>query len=268
MRQAMARAVFWMLPPACLFGMVLLVWHLTTVVLDLPPFLLPSPVRVLSAAVTHAPVLVIATGLTAAAALCGFAASFLAGLAISFIFSQSRVVQRSAYPYAIFLQTVPIVAIAPLIITWFGTGFQSVVIVTFIVSLFPIITNGTMGLSTVDAHLLELFALHNATRWQTLFKLRLPHAVPYLASAAKTSSGLSVIGAIVGEFFAGHSAEHHGLGYLIIVSSSQLKTPLLFAVIFCSTLLGLLIFGATSWVGAAVFARWQPTAVPIHEEST
>ncbi len=243
------------LPPLGLFMLVVILWHLTVVVFRVPAFLLPDPMAVLQAAIANWPALSSAAGLTALGALCGFLSSLLVGAVIAFVFAQSDLIQRSFYPYAIFLQTVPIVAIAPLIIIWFGTGFRSVVIVAFIISLFPVITNGVAGLTAIQPNLRELFAIYNANRWQLLLKLRLPNAVPHFITGAKISSGLSVIGAIVGEFFAGYGTSF-GLGYLIIVTSSQFKTAYLFAAIFMSTLLGVLIFGAVNLLGNWILRRW------------
>ena len=201
--------------------------------------------------------LVAATGLTGAGALCGFVASVVAGHRLSrSLFSQSGVIRSSCYPYAIFLQTVPIVAIAPLIVTWFGSGFHSVVMIACIISLFPIITNVTTGLITVDAGLQDLFRLHRATRWQLLRKLQIPNAVPYLVTGARTSSGLAVVGAIVGEFFVGYGTQQHGLGFIILYAGPQLKTDQLFAATIASALLGIIMFAATTLVGKAVLAKW------------
>ncbi len=122
------------------------VWHGCIVAFDLKPFLLPGPLQVLEAATSNAGKIAAATGRTALAAVGGFLASLAVGTLIACGFSQSKLIRTSCYPYAIFLQTVPIVAIAPLIITWFGSGFRSVVIVAFIISLFPVITNATAGM--------------------------------------------------------------------------------------------------------------------------
>lgn len=244
-------------PPLLVFVAFVLAWHGLTVWLETPKYLVPGPWLVMEAALDHARELLGAIGLTAAAAVCGLLASFIAGSLIAFVFSQSVMIQRSFYPYAIFLQTVPIVAIAPLIILWFDTGFQSVVLVSFIISLFPIITNGTAGLTDVDRNLIELFEINNATRRQVLLKLRIPNAVPYMVTGAKISSGLSVIGAIVGEFFAGYQVSRFGLGYVIILTKSNLDTAYLFAAILASTLLGLVIFGAVSLIGNAITSRWR-----------
>jgi NitT/TauT family transport system permease protein len=160
------------------------------------------------------------------------------------------------------LQTVPIVAIAPILIMWFGNGFGGVVSVSFILSLFPVVTNATAGLTLVDPNLLELFTIHNATRWQVLTKLRLPNSVPLLVTGAKISCGLSVIGAIVGELFAGFGTGSVGLGSLLSMAGGRLDTPYVFAAMFTSTLLSVVIFGSVSLIGSTILARWHIAAAP------
>lgn len=255
-RTPLTRVLRQALPPVGLLVAAAVVWQAAVMVFRVPPFVLPAPVQIARAAAASSRTLLAATLVTGGAAICGFAASTVVGCLIAFAFSQSEIIRRSLYPYAIFLQTVPIVAIAPLIILWFGTGFQSVVLVSFIVGLFPIITNMTTGLTRLEGNLVDLFRVYHASRTQMLVKLRLPAAVPCLITGAKTSSGLSVIGAIVGEFFAGYQAQTFGLGYLIIVTSQQLKTAELFAAIFCSTVLGLIIFSGISAAGNGILARW------------
>jgi NitT/TauT family transport system permease protein len=244
------------LPPIALFLLVIMSWHLVVRFGHIESYLLPSPLAVARVAWTKRAELFGALTLTAACALCGFAASLVVGTLIAVTFSFSRVIKASGYPYAIFLQTVPIVAIAPLIVVWCGYGFQSVALIAFIISLFPIITNATTGLTNVDRDLVDLFELHNASRWQVLFKLRLPSAVPYLVTGARISSGMAVIGAIVGEFFAGYGATRYGLGYVIMQATNQLKTNELFAAVIASTALGMAVFTIVNIVGATVLSRW------------
>ena len=246
-----------LVPPLGVFAGVLLLWQLLCAVLALPRYLVPAPTHVLTAALANADALATGTALTGAAALLGFLISLILGTAVAIVFSQSRLLSRSFYPYAIFLQTVPVVAVAPLIVIWFGTGLFSVVLVSVMISLFPVITNGTTGLTRVDPQFLELFAMRDASRGQVLRKLRLPGAVPYLITGAKISCGLAVIGAIIGELFAGYGAAGFGLGYLILQASGQLKTAELFAAIFACTLLGLLLFAAVSLLGELVLRRWR-----------
>lgn len=249
------------LPPLLLLAAVLVVWQGAVSLLRLPPYLLPGPLEVGRGAVERSWELAEATGITGAGAVCGFAASLLLGTCVALVFSQSSVIRGSCYPYAIFLQTVPIVAIAPLIVTWFGSGFQSVVIIACIISLFPIITNVTTGLVSVDPGHRDLFRLHRATRWQVLRKLQIPNAVPHLVTGAKTSSGLAVVGAIVGEFFVGYGTTRHGLGFIILYSGPQLKTDQLFAATIASALLGVIMFATTSLAGRMLLARWQDSAL-------
>jgi NitT/TauT family transport system permease protein len=137
-------------PPLIAFAFFGLSWHALVEVFDLPPYLLPGPPRVVDAVSTHAARLIDATLLTAMGALSGFALSLAFGFIVALLFSQSRLIERGLYPYAIFLQTVPIVAIAPLIVLWIGYGLQGVVAVSFIISLFPIIANTTAGLTQID----------------------------------------------------------------------------------------------------------------------
>ncbi len=243
--------------PLAVFALILLGWHAAVVVLGVPAYLLPGPATVAAEAWAHAAELLRASAVTGAAAAMGFLLSLASGVLIAFAFAQSRVVARSFWPYAVFLQTVPIVAIAPLVVIWSGPGFRSVVLVTWLVGVFPIITSGTAGLTAVPSELLELFRVHNASRWQTLWKLRLPHAVPHLMAGAQASGGLSVVGAIAGEVFAGYGSSARGLGYLVLLTSGQLKTAYLFASVLACTLLGLIAFGTLSAVGQAIGARWR-----------
>ena len=235
--------------------MVVGVWQAATQLLGVQRYLLPSPLHVGEAITEKFSVLLGAAMLTGVAALLGFVASLIVGVGVAVLFSMSRWVRAGFYPYAIFLQTVPIVAIAPLIVVWCGYGLQSVVLVAFIVSLFPIITNTTTGLLAVDRDLLDLFELYNARPAARLLKLKLPASIPYLVAGAKISAGMAVIGAIVGEFFLGFGSRF-GLGYLIMQSSSQMKTDELFAAVLASTLLGLLVFASVQCAGGVVLRRW------------
>lgn len=244
------------LPPLIALLIVLTVWQLAVSMFHIERFLLPGPLLVLQSAQKNAGELVTGFLITGSEAVVGFLCSLLAGTLIACLFSQSRKIRSSLFPYAIFLQTVPIVAIAPLIVIWFGSGFFSVVLVSFIISLFPIITNATAGLLQVDPDLLDLFRLNNATRWQTLSKLRLPSAVSSIITGARIASGAAVIGAIVGEFFAGYAAAHKGLGVMIQQIKDNLDTSKMFALVIASTLLGLIIFAVVSLIGQSIMNRW------------
>ena len=256
MKSLLFRRIARFSPPVAVLLGVLLLWHFAVIIFALPAYLVPTPLRVAEVFCEEGSALARATLISGRAALCGFAISLVMGVIAAIVFSQSLVVRRSLYPYAIFLQTVPIVAIAPLVINWCGPGFWGVVVVVTMISLFPMIASTTAGLTSVPSGLADLFRLHHASRWQRLIKLQLPHAIPSLILGARASSGLAVVGSIVGEFFAGYGATEPGLGNLITQASNQLKTDLLFATMILSAVLGLLIFGGVCLCGTLFLARW------------
>ncbi len=222
---------------------LLALWQLLVVFLHVPLYILPGPYAVGLAFLRRFPSLASSFLLTAEAAAMGLISSILVGIFISLIFAQWRWLRRLLYPYTILLQTVPIVAIAPLIIMWVGAGVASVGFIAFLICLAPIIANTTQGLISVDENLIHLFLMHKASRAQILFKLRLPHAMPNLFVGIRISSGIAVIGAIVGELFAGSSrVGEGGLGYAITYANAQLETDYLFALVLAATILGFLFF--------------------------
>ncbi len=237
-------------------AVAIVVWILVLELFELPPILLPSPQRVLDAAMRERDTLIRGMFSTGIAAAAGLATALLIGSFVAILFSQSRLIRRAFFPYVIFLQTVPIVAIAPLLITWSGYRFRTVVIVTVIISLFPIISNVTAGLMTIERELADLFRMYGAGRIKRLWKLQIPSAVPYLVLGAKISSGLAVIGAIVAEFFVGNGASYDGLGTLMTGWQAMQRTDALIAALFASTLLGLLLFGVVHIVAAVFLRRW------------
>jgi len=168
------------------------------------------------------------------------------------------------FPYVILLQTVPIVAIAPLLIIWSGYNFRSVVIVTAMICLFPIVNSVTGGLLATKQDSEDLFRLYGAGRWKRLFRLQIPSSISFLMLGTKTSSGLAVIGAIVAEFFIGNVTKYDGLGTLMTRWISQLKTDALVSAVFASAILGILMFGAVQFISAVVLRRWTKSATAVH----
>jgi NitT/TauT family transport system permease protein len=212
---------------------------------------------VLSAALRERWALLTGFGVTAGVAFSALGLSIAVGFLVAITFSFSRWMRITLYPYVIFLQTVPIVAIAPLLITWFGYGIQTIILVATIISFFPIVSNVTAGLLSVDIGLIELFRLNAASRWQTLWKLQIPFAVRSLILGARISAGLAVIGAIVGEFFVGEtSTSATGLGTLIASWQRVSKTDAMIAAIISSTLLGLLVLGSVNLLSRWLLKRW------------
>jgi NitT/TauT family transport system permease protein len=171
--------------------------------------------------------------------------------------------EKSLYPYAIILQTMPIAAISPLIIIWLRNNtFLALVICAWIVALFPIISNTTVGLNSADAALQDVFRLYRASRWQTLRYLRLPSALPYFLAGLRISGGLALIGAVVAEFVAGSGGANSGLAYQILMASYNLEIPRMFAALVLITGLGLIIFLLLSALSRALLRPWHESALP------
>lgn len=243
------------LPPLGSFVLGLLLWEGAVRALGVPSFLLPPP-SMIARAVAHERVLLAGSLVTTAeGALAGLGLSLVIGTAAGVVLSLSRLVERAFYPYALFLQTVPIVAIAPLLVLWFGPGLRAVSVSAFIVSVFPIIASTLAGLRGVEPALLEVFALYGASRKDTLLKLRLPSAIPSMATGWKVAAGLSVIGAIVGEFVAGFAEGRAGLGITVLAAYRQLRTDLMFGAVLLAALLGLTLFAAVTALGNQLARR-------------
>ena len=239
---------------ACLLG----IWQAVVSLNHLPAYILPGPLVVLQALRERFPSLVNSLLITTEEAAGGLAASIVAGVAAAMVFAQCRWLRQLLYPYTILLQTVPIVAIAPLIINWAGAGIFSVTIVTFIICLAPIIANTTQGLISVDENLIHLFLMYKASPGQVLFKLRLPNALPNLFTGIRISAGISVIGGITGELFAGSTrVGEGGLGYAIIYASNQMETGYLFALVFAATVLGFSFFFIVMFLEWLALHNWH-----------
>jgi NitT/TauT family transport system permease protein len=244
-------------PPLLTLLLVLAAWEVAVRALAVPAFLVPPPSAVFQAMTGEAALLASSTLTTAEGALAGFFLSVLFGTVAGLVLSLSRTIERALYPYALFLQTVPIVAIAPLLVLWFGPGLRAVSVSAFIVSVFPVVANTLSGLRGVDPRLRDLFRLYGAGERDTLFKLKLPFALPSIATGWRVASGLSVIGAIVGEFVAGFSEGRAGLGITVLAAYRQLRTDLLFAAVTLSSLLGLALFAAVNVASSIVLRRFR-----------
>jgi NitT/TauT family transport system permease protein len=195
---------------------------------------------------------------TTQVAVTGLAISIVVGVGLAIFMSQAKSIERSFYPYAVVLQTVPVLALVPLIGFWFGFDFQSRVIVVVIFSLFPIITNTLFGLQSVSQELHDLFTLSRASRASRLWRLQLPASLPAVFTGIRISAGLSVIGAIVGDFF--FRQGEPGIGRLLDIYSQRLETEQLITAIFFSSLLGLVVFWGVGYVGHRVVGPWYDPA--------
>jgi NitT/TauT family transport system permease protein len=237
-------------------------WYLlTATVYQGKGYLVPSPQEVAAAVADNAGVLWLATLTTLKEATLGFLMAIVLGVSFAAVMSQSRLLERSIYPYAVLLQTVPVVAVAPLIVLWFGYNDQSVVIISLIMSLFPVVNNTLLGLRSTSRNLVELFALHNTSRLTAFWKLHLPGALPHIIAGLRISAGLSVIGAIVGEFIIGSGNAQGGLGVQIVFAQGRMYTSLLFAEVIAATLLGFFFFLVVSAVGHQLLKSWHESEI-------
>jgi NitT/TauT family transport system permease protein len=250
------------LAPIAVGILVLILWDVIVKAANLPPYILPGPILVLQALISDWSELFISLLITLQITVCAFIAAIISGLLVSILFTQSKWIERSFFPYAVILQTTPIVAIAPLIILWLKNNtFAALVVCAWIVAFFPIVSNTTLGLKSADKNLLNLFKLYQASPWQTLIYLRLPSAMPYFLGGLKISGGLALIGAVVAEFVAGTGGAKAGIAYRILISSYNLQIPKMFAALFLTTGLGVLIFVSLSTLSDFVLRKWHESAI-------
>lgn len=226
-------------------------WQAWTTMAEVPAYLVPSPWLIAQTLVSDAPLLLGALWVTVKITTLAFACSAVLGVLIAFAFVQSRWVEAALFPYAVLLQVTPIVAIAPLIIIWIKDPTAALVVCATLVALFPVISNTTLGLRSVNPGLAAYFTLQGATRWQTLSRLQVPSALPYFMGGLRISGGLSLIGAVVAEFVAGTGGTGTGLAYQILQSGYQLNIPRLFAALVLISLTGVAMY----WLLAAL-TRW------------
>jgi len=248
--------------PALIGVVAIALWEIAVRVTNMPPYLLPGPGLVLQALVEERGTLLPAMVITLQITLAAFGAAVVTGLAIAVLFAQSKWIERSFFPYAVILQTTPIVAIAPLIIIWLQNNtFAALVVCAWIVALFPIISNTTLGLNSADRNLVDLFTLYGASRWQTLIYLRLPSAMPYFLGGLRISGGLALIGAVVAEFVAGTGGARSGLAYQILISGYNLQIPRMFAALLLVAIMGVSIFVLLTWLSGICLGRWHESAL-------
>jgi NitT/TauT family transport system permease protein len=248
--------------PVAVAALVLGLWEGAVAHWQVPPYVLPAPSAIAWAFAENFSSLMQALESTLTVTLEAFAASSVLGVATAIAFSQSRLLERTLYPYAVILQVTPVVAIAPLILIW--VGFERInlalVIIASIVAFFPILAGATLGLKSADFNLIDLTRLYGASRFQTLWRIRMPTALPYLLSGMKTAGGLALIGAVVAEFVAG-SGTSTGLAWRIVESGNRLEIATLFAALGLLAFTGILIFAALSLLEWALLRRWHESAI-------
>jgi NitT/TauT family transport system permease protein len=229
--------LFW---PVLGGALLIAIWHLYVVVFKVPPAVLPRPETVFSSLLQNWRVILEEGWITLLASLYGFLLAFALGVPIAVAITSSRVLSLMFYPLLITTQSVPKVALAPLILIWLGTGLTSKLAIAWLVAFFPIVVDTATGLRNTPADLLDLAASVQANRFQTFCKIRLPAALPFIISGSKVAITLAVIGAVIGEFI----GSNDGLGNLMLVANSQINMPLAFAALFGLAILGVALYAA------------------------
>lgn len=236
-------------------------WDRICVWNEIPQYILPRPAVVLATLWKDAALLFGSLLFTLRITFLGLALAVVGGVGLAVLFAQSKWVEMSFFPFAVVLQVTPIVAVFPLINIYVDNQTAKLLLCAWIVAFFPILSNTTLGLNSVDRNLVDLFKLNGASRWQQLWHLRLPAAMPYFLGGLKIAGGLSLIGAVVAEFVAGASGQSSGLASRIIEAGYRLNAPRLFAALILISATGIVIFLALSLVSHLVLRRWHESAL-------
>jgi NitT/TauT family transport system permease protein len=235
-------------------------WDLVVRINDIPPYVLPGPGVVVKTLFTDWSSLSQALLITLWTTFEGFVAAAVGGIALALLFNQSKWLEYSLLPYAIILQVTPVIAIAPLLLIYLSQQ-TAVIVCAWIVAFFPVLSNTTLGLNSVDRNLAGLFQLYGASRAQTLRYLKLPAALPYILGGLRIAGGLSLIGAVVAEIAAGSAGAGSGLAYRIVESSYRLNIPRLFAALLLLSVAGIVIYMLLALVSHLVLRRWHESAL-------
>jgi len=246
--------------PVAVLVLVIAAWQAIVEFNHIPPYVLPAPGLVLATLISDGALLMHSLWVTLLTTFEGFLLAAVGGIGLAVLFSQSRLIEYSLYPYAVILQVTPIVAIAPLLLIYLPQPL-AVLACAWIVAFFPVLANTTLGLSSVDHNLIALFELYKASRWQVLWKLKLPAALPQMLAGLRIAGGLSLIGAVVAEIAAGSAGAGSGLAYRIAESGYRLNIPRMFAALPLLSVAGVAIFFALSAVSYMILRRWHESVV-------
>jgi len=248
-------------PPAALFVLGVVLWQVLPGALKVESYILPTPSEMLAAIGENSSEFWSAVITSSWTAFAGFVLSAALGVLSACVMATWKLIERTLFPYMIILSTVPIIAIAPLIVVWFGAGSTSILIITVIVGFFPVVANTVVGLQSASASSVDLFRIYHASTLQVLVKLRFRTALPFLMASLKVTATLAVIGTIVGEYVAGSGGSNGGLGYIVIVAANRLETSLVFAAAIASAVLGIVFFGLVSLLSSRVLGSWHESAM-------
>jgi NitT/TauT family transport system permease protein len=252
--------------PVAVGAILLALWEVIVRVNSIPPYILPGPLAIAQSLWTDGPSLIGSLLVTLRVTVAALAAAAILGGAIAVLFSLSRILELSLFPYTVILQVTPIVAIAPLIIIWVQQPFLALLACAWIVAFFPIVANTTVGLNSADRNLLALFRLYGASQVQILRYLKMPTALPYFLAGLRISGGLALIGAVVAEFVAGTGGTETGLAFRILEAGYRLAIPRLFAALFLLSLTGIVIYLVLDALSRVLLRHWHESALEEEEE--
>ena len=246
--------------PVIILAAAIVLWDRIVVWNEIPHYILPGPGLVAKTLVTDWPILAESLVNTLKITFGALVVATLGGAGLAILFTQSKWIEISFFPFAVVLQVTPVIAIAPLIFIYVDSTAVALLICAWIVAFFPILSNTTLGLNSADHNLQDLFRLYGANRWQVLWYLRLPAAMPYFLGGLKIAGGLALIGAIVAEFTAGTAGSGSGLAFRILESGYRLNIPRMFAALLLISTTGILIFMSLSLLSYAILRRWHESA--------
>jgi NitT/TauT family transport system permease protein len=235
-------------------------WEFVVRHYEIPPYVLPAPSAILATLFSDWDVLLQSLLTTLLTTLEGFVAAAIGGIALALIFNLSKLVEASLFPYAVILQVTPVIAVAPLLLIYLQQQ-TAVIVCAWIVAFFPVLSNTTLGLNSVDRNLEGLFQLYGATRLQTLRFLKLPAALPFILGGLRIAGGLSLIGAVVAEIAAGAAGAGSGLAFRIAESGYRLNIPRMFAALFLLSVAGIVIYALLALTSHLVLRRWHESAL-------
>lgn len=234
------------------FALIIAAWQSYVEIFDVSTIILPSPYEILQASWQRYDLLLQQAWPTFLESVYGFGLAVLIGIPMAVCVANSRILNLTLYPILIATQSVPKVAVAPIILVWFGIGMQSKLAIAFLVAFFPIIVDTATGLQATPPGLIELGRSLRASRWQMFWKIQLPAALPFVFSGAKVAVTLAVIGAVIGEFV----GSVDGLGNLLLSANSQFNGPLAWAALVWLSVLGILLFMAVSVTERILMPWW------------
>ena len=245
-------------PPIVLIAILVVLWQTVVIVFKIPTYLVPLPTAVGQSLLTNWNMLLQNMYVTVQEILIGFVVGVAIGFALALLVVSSRLIGRMLSPLITVAQVIPKVALAPIFLIWFGYGMLSKIVITVVICFFPVVLNSIKGFTTVDQDLLDLLKSLAASKSQVFIKAQLPNSLPYFMAALKISMTFAIIGAVVGEWI----GASHGIGYVMLVASSDFQNPLLYAAIIVISVVGIILVGVVD-IAESLLMKWKSSEVSV-----